>query len=106
VDARNVLTATTVAGKTMPISFRAGSPGVLDLRETGAEFLRTKVTHMDDDHKLNGAEFALQMIRFPFRQVFGDPSSRHASPMKDVFRPTIARSFAALTATFKANLKP
>jgi hypothetical protein len=29
------------------------------------------------------------MLRFPYRQVFGDPSVVAAPPMVDVFRPTI-----------------
>ena len=37
---------------------------------------------------VDGAEFALQMLRFPFRQVFGDPADEPAADLADVFRPT------------------
>ena len=36
------------------------------------------------------AEFALQMIRFPYRQVFGDPSQGTPGNILDVFRPTLS----------------
>jgi hypothetical protein len=102
VRARNVQTSTDVEPKLpMNISFRRGSPGVLDLRATGATFLGTAATHMNDDGRLNSAEFALQMIRFPYRQVFGDPNSPNAAEKKDVFRPTVAKNLAGLFTTFK-----
>ncbi len=37
---------------------------------------------------LDGAEFGLQMIRFPYRQVFGDTTVTGETPdLADVFRP-------------------
>jgi hypothetical protein len=105
VRARDVRTATDVEPKLpMPIAFRAGAPGVLDLRATGDTFLATAKTHMNDDGHLNGAEFALQMIRFPYRQVFGDPNSPNAAEKSDVFRPTIAHNLAGLFTTFKDKI--
>ena len=35
-------------------------------------------------------EFALEMLRFPYRQVFGDPANEPGEPLVDVFRPTVA----------------
>jgi hypothetical protein len=105
VRARDVRTATDVEPNLpMPVSFRSGSPGVLDLRATGTTFLGTAPTHMSDDAVLDGAEFALQMIRFPYRQVFGDPNSPNAAEKSEVFRPTVARNLAALFTTFKSKV--
>ncbi len=105
VRARDVRTATDVEPKLpMPVSFRAGAPGVLDLRATGDTFLATAKTHMNDDGHLNGAEFALQMIRFPYRQVFGDPNSPNAAEKSDVFRPTVAHNLAGLFTAFKDKI--
>lgn len=102
VRARDVLTAKDVSPvENVPVSFRPGSPGVLDLRATGKTFLDNPKTHMNADGKLDGAEFALQMIRFPYRQVFGDPNSPNAVEKGEVFRPTLAHNFAGLLATFK-----
>jgi hypothetical protein len=105
VRARDVREAADVKPlKHMPISFRAGAPGVLDLRATAEDFLHEASTHMNDDGKLNGAEFALQMIRFPYRQVFGDPNSPNATEKKDVFRPTVAFNLAGLFTKFKDRI--
>jgi hypothetical protein len=102
VRARNVNEAADVQPlKQLPISFRADAPGVIDLRATGEIFLGTPETHMNDDGKLNGAEFALEMIRFPYRQVFGDPNSPNATEKKDVFRPSVAFNLDGLFAKFK-----
>jgi len=106
VRARDVQQAKDVHPlKHMPISFRAGAPGVLDLRATGETFLGETSTHMNADGQLDGAEFALQMIRFPYRQVFGDPNSPNATEKKDVFSPTLgAFNLANLFAKFKERV--
>lgn len=86
VRARNRNTSTDVEPKQeMRVFFRAGSPGVLDLRRTANEFENTAATNVGSD--LDGAEFALQMIRFPYRQVFGDMDG--ATPMDAVFKPSV-----------------
>ena len=71
----------------VPVKFRRGSPGVLDLKRTAQALIAQPGTKMGA--ALNGAEFALEMIRFPFRQVFGDPS-KGAGNISDVFRPQIS----------------
>lgn len=91
VFGRNALTSDDVQPlRQMKVSFRPGSPGVLDLKRTAQTFLGTPGTNMGP--ALDGAEFALQMIRFPYRQVFGDTSVGGPPPITDVFRPTIALS--------------
>jgi hypothetical protein len=105
VRARDVQTAKDVKPRRMmPVSFRPGSPGVLDLRATGTRFLNTAATRMNADGKLDGAEFALQMIRFPYRQVFGDPDNPRAGPKSDVFRPSVALDLTNLVNVFKAKI--
>ena len=100
VLARDVTTSENVAPQTeVPVSFRPGSPGVLDLKRTAQSLIGTAGTKMDASP--NGAEFALEMIRFPFRQVFGDPS-KGVQPIGTVFRPLI--SLAQLTAKFKETI--
>jgi hypothetical protein len=71
----------------MAVSFRSGSPGVIDFRRTAETFRTTPETNMGE--AMESAEYALQMIRFPYRQVFGDPQT--APPALDlVFRPAVA----------------
>jgi hypothetical protein len=100
VVARNVRTSQDVAPELMMrVFFRPGAPGVLDMRRTAQEFVGTPETQMGAD--LDGAEFALEMIRFPYRQVFGDPDRPEPTPIADVFRPTLAYGLQALEARFR-----
>jgi len=100
VTPRDANTSQDVAGPNVNVFFRTGSPGVLNLRRTAQEFINRPSTHMGP--ALDGAEFALEMIRFPYRQVFGDPSQGGAHPLRDVFRVSI--SVADLKATFLERL--
>jgi hypothetical protein len=100
VTPRDALTSQAVAGPDVSVFFRTGSPGVLNLRRTAQEFINRPETHTGP--ALDGAEFALEMIRFPYRQVFGDPAGGGAHPLKDVFR--ISISVADLKATFLERL--
>lgn len=101
VAARDVTTSETHSPeRPMPIAFRPGAPGVLDLRRTAQEFLKPEHgTNMGTE--VDGAEFALQMIRFPYRQVFGDPEGE--PQIEEVFRPSIG--LAVLKARFEEALR-
>jgi hypothetical protein len=105
VIARDVTTSTDVKPENHPpVYFRHRTPGVLDFKRTAQELMKkeakTNITNLGPD--LNSAELALEMIRFPYRQVFGDPS-HGAGPLKDVFRPAI--SMAALKTSFQEAMK-
>lgn len=78
------------------VFFRQGAPGVIDMRRTARSLMATPGTNMGA--ALDGAEFALEMIRFPYRQVFGDPSGAPHGPLTDVFHPSV--SLATLHAKF------
>jgi len=54
----------------VPVPFRPGAPGVLDVRA-----LRKAIEDKDPPgvDEVDSKEFAMEMLRFPFRQVFGDP---------------------------------
>lgn len=80
----------------IPVRFRRGAPGVLDLTNTGRNFLSATGTNMSDDGRVDGAEFAMQMIRFPFRQVFAQ-STTTTAVQNDAFKPTIATVAKAYT---------
>jgi hypothetical protein len=51
---------------------------------------------MSDDGRVDGAEFAMQMIRFPFRQVFAQSATTTAA-QNDAFKPTLAPVAKAYT---------
>jgi len=52
------------------VPFRAGAPGVIDIH-TLRQRLAAKAPNSGGTLEPN--EYALQMLRFPYRQVFGDP---------------------------------
>lgn len=101
VRARDRNTSEDVEPETMmPVSFRPNAPGVLDLRATARRFVQTPQTNTGPE--LDGAEFALQMIRFPYRQVFGRIT---ATPSIDeVFRPTIGYRLRDFEVVFRRNV--
>ena len=98
VIARNAATSENVPGNPeVTMSFRPGAPGVLNLRRSGADLRAAPGTNMGPS--IDGAEFALQMIRFPYRQVFGDPTQGGGS-IDQVFRIERRYSMAQLKTTF------
>lgn len=66
------------------VPFRVGSSGVVDIRRLSDALAAKPKTGIGD--KLDSAEYALQLVRFPWRQVFGDVPDRD---VRAVFRPTI-----------------
>jgi hypothetical protein len=101
VIARDATTANDVAPeRRVAVPFRSGSPGVLDMKRLNEALMATPGTNMGAE--VDGAEFALQMLRFPYRQVFGDPSVGGTPPLEDVFRPTV--SLAKLKISFQEVL--
>ena len=104
VTARDALTTANVNPQVdVPAPFRRGAPGVLDLSRLNASLMNTTGTNMGTE--VDSAEFALQMLRFPYRQVFGDPNAGGTTPaVETVFKPTIALS--RLKRTFAEVLQP
>lgn len=75
------------------VPFRVGSSGVVDIRRLSDELAKKPKTGAADG--LDSAEYALQLIRFPWRQVFGDVDENEDElkpPLAKVFRPTIQYS--------------
>lgn len=101
VPARNVRSAQYVDGngtqvtlpndaEQIPVRFRAGAPGVLDLTNTAKAFKAAKGTGMSapPNTEVDGAEFALQMIRFPARQIYAQDAG-NTGTQNDAFKPTL-----------------
>jgi hypothetical protein len=62
-----------VGGKprTVPVPFRAnGAPGVINMKQLNDALVAVPGTNMGTT--IDAAEYAMQMLRFPLRQVFGD----------------------------------
>ncbi|HTY26657.1 MAG TPA: hypothetical protein VMD51_00725, partial [Mycobacterium sp.] len=75
-----------VGGKarTVPVPFRAGSPGVINIKKLNDALKVVPGTNMGAS--VDSAEYAMQMLRFPLRQVFGDTS---VAPGADSFVATV-----------------
>jgi hypothetical protein len=57
----------------VPVPFRPGAPGVIDLATLRS---RLAAAAPNSGGTLEPNEFALEMLRFPYRQVFGDPDNQ------------------------------
>lgn len=57
----------------LDVPFRAtdGATGVIDIQQVQKDLVALTETHVGTS--LDAAEYALQLLRFPYRQVFGDP---------------------------------
>ena len=77
------------------VRFRRGAPGVLHLRRL-ADDMASEV-----GESLDAAEFAMQMLQFPYRAVFADRTLTGGDPVDvlDAFRPAIG--FAELDVRFR-----
>jgi hypothetical protein len=102
VKLRNVLTAQRLEDLSPPTSvhtigvpMRKGSPGVIDIRLLGVGMMTVPATKIQEFEgpALQSSEFGMEMLQFPFRQVFGaDGESSLRSELAaatDAFRPTI-----------------
>ncbi|NUZ08356.1 hypothetical protein [Piscinibacter koreensis] len=89
----------------VPVPFRAGAPGVIDLAELNRRLAKkAPPVPAEATPTLAPNEFALQMLRFPYRQVFGDPANTQGRRFfgLDTFRPKV--SLATWQAAVKSNL--
>ena len=77
----------------VPFRNTPGATGVVDIAQLERDLADLPGTGASDG--LDSAEYALQLIRFPFRQVWGD---NETVGYTDVFRATI--SYATLAASF------
>jgi hypothetical protein len=80
--------------RTVPVPFRAGSPGVINMTKLDEALRAIPQAHMSSDPV--PAEYAMQMLRFPLRQVFGD---RSVAPGADAFVATV--NISQLTQRFE-----
>ena len=76
------------------VPFRAGAPGVIDLRRLRDRMLDLPVPRTGAT--LEPHEYALQMLRFPYRQVFGDPQDVQQIKFYDLDRFTVTMPMTEL----------
>jgi hypothetical protein len=75
--------------RTVRVPFRRNAPGVLHMRALAKRM--TDEAGAELGSSLDSAEFALQMLQFPYRAVFGDRTltGRPAVDFLDTFRPRL-----------------
>ena len=96
VPVRNPAVGVDPTNKTATVQFRPNAAGVVDIQALEREFAAKGGA--GSDNKLDSAEYALQMIRFPYRQIYGRADALR--PNTDiVLNPTIRYATLA-TATF------
>ena len=95
------------AGNSVDVPFRPGAPGVIDMAELRRRLAaKAPPVPAGPNPALAPNEYALQMLRFPFRQVFGDPANEQGQQFfkLDEFRATV--SLATWKTKVKAGLNP
>ena len=73
----------TETGTTVPVPFRQNAPGVVDLADLQQRVLA------EVGGTGSGAEFALEALRFPYRQVFGPSQDGPGPTFADLFQPNV-----------------
>lgn len=106
VPLRDAATGRNLPGRSVDVPFRRGSAGVLHLRRLRDRMASAPGTNVGGNTgmSVDANEFALEMLRFPYRQVFGDPAIEPGQPLLDVFSPRV--SFATLEQRFAAVIRP
>lgn len=79
----------------VPVPFRAGdrASGVVDIQELERR-LRGPAT---GGNEMDSAEYAVQLVRYPFRQVWGEVRT---TPITSIFNPVAFKTIAATFSTF------
>jgi hypothetical protein len=91
-------TFANLPGSPVPVRFRStGAPGVVDIQALERSLAAKPDTGAAD--ALDSGEYALQLIRFPYRQVWGEVSN---GSIRLAFKPTVSYVQLA-TATFGAQ---
>ena len=72
-----------VEANSVPVPFRRGAPGVVDLKKLKGR-METKLGLAAGS--MQPHDFALQVLRFPYRQVFGDPKNQEQQKFYDLDR--------------------
>jgi hypothetical protein len=88
IKLRDANTGSEVGTKTVP--FRRGSPGVIDFKVLAERVAAEPSTHVTThgSPEVSSSELALQLLQFPYRQVFG--RTQLVVTFDDMFKPTVS----------------
>ena len=102
VPVRNPAVGVEETATSVTVRFRPDAPGVVDIQRLERDL--AAAGGAGSDATLDSAEYALQMIRFPYRQIYGEPNAR---PRVDeaVLFPTV-RYVTLATQVFTRGVTP
>lgn len=97
VPLRDATTALRLPGRTENVPFRRNTPGVINAAALSAAIAAVDETHViaPGDPAVSSSELAMQLLQFPYRQVFGPIEERGPGGVRivtrfeDLFNPTI-----------------
>lgn len=94
VKPRNATTFAYLPGGPVNVPFRTGgaASGVVDIKQLERK-LEPRAGSLGSDNVMDSSEYALQLVRFPWRQVWGDMAHADdpaAGQPETVFKPVIA----------------
>lgn len=98
IPVRNAESGNDLGGSAndVDVPFRPGAPGVIDVKALANRLSDVPGTDFDrssgpvEIENVNSAEFSLQMLRFPYREVFGDPATARGTNNDHPFRPEVS----------------
>jgi hypothetical protein len=95
--------STLTAANSVEVPFRPGAPGVIDINTLRQRIAARPLTNSGGTLEPN--EYALQMLRFPYRQVFGDPKDLEGQKFfgLDRFKATVGLAQWKTTVTTGLN---
>lgn len=91
VPLRDAATAARL-GRSVNVPFRQGAPGVVHVAQLATDIAAVPETHVlgPADPTVTSAELAMQLLQFPYRQVFGPQGGdRVVASFDDLFQPTV-----------------
>ena len=92
---------TFTAKNSVDVPFRKGAPGVINIGELNK---RLAAVAPNTGALLAPNEYALQMLRFPYRQVFGDPKNLEGTKFFELDKFKVSISLETWKTTVAANM--
>jgi hypothetical protein len=84
------------------VPFRKNAPGVINVKELCKRLASKPATHLAEPLQPN--QYALQMLRFPSRQVFGDPQNLEGTKFFELDKFKVTISLTDWKSTVAANI--
>jgi len=75
--------------RTVQVKFRKNAPGVINIKVLADTLRNTTDTKINATPGIDAAEFAMELLRFPIRQVFGDTTLVGGGDHVDQFHATL-----------------